>query len=102
MNRRQKYQPANGAEGERFIARYCGRCVHDADEDNPCNFLGKTMVFYEDDPEYPRKWTYCNGNPCCTAFEERDSLEVARCRGRPTAGMGCKALDAGAITPAAR
>lgn len=63
------YRPSNGTEGEMFQERYCYRCVHDANEDSPCEILTAAMVFGLEDAGYPREWLYdANGRPSCTAF----------------------------------
>jgi len=69
-----KYRPANGSEGEDFMARFCERCIHDAparrgDYDNACQILSRTLIHDVDDASYPTEWTYdWEGAPCCTAF----------------------------------
>ena len=66
----EKYRPSNGTEGEIFRTWFCDRCTKDANED--CRILDETFLYDVDDPEYPSEWQYGeDGQPKCTAFEER-------------------------------
>lgn len=71
----KKYRPSNGTEGEGFIACFCERCTKDnfPDENKPwCQILADTLAFDINDENYPKEWIWgMDGNPTCTAFEER-------------------------------
>lgn len=64
------YRPSNGTEGMGFIENWCENCVHEADEDKPCQILGRTMAFQIDDPQYPKEWVETESGPKCTAYRE--------------------------------
>ncbi len=70
----EKYRPSNGSEGDSFMAMFCERCSKDSEE-NPCDILGRSMCFSEEDPEYPTEWTYSEDGPVCTAFVDRAKVE---------------------------
>lgn len=67
------YRPANGTEGEGFVARWCGKCARDAafraDEGNSCQIVAATMAFGITDPQYPTEWIIGERGPVCTAWE---------------------------------
>jgi hypothetical protein len=59
-----------------FQERWCEQCKRDAafrqdmESDDGCQILAMTMAVDEDDPDYPKEWTFdAEGQPCCTAFE---------------------------------
>lgn len=61
------YRPANGTEGMIFESRFCDLCVRDIDQD--CDIHNRALLHDDDEPEYPREWTYDSmGYPTCTAF----------------------------------
>lgn len=67
----EKYQPSNGTEGDRFIAKFCNGCVRNWGNAT-CDILMDTMVLDKDDPEYPMAWTYdAEEKPTCTKFEKK-------------------------------
>lgn len=74
----EPYQPSNGAEGECFMEKFCFKCAKDNfDPDtgggDPCQILGNTMLFDEDDAGYPREWRQDGPEgPRCTAFEPKE------------------------------
>lgn len=71
MSEKRKYRPANGTEGMIFMENWCDWCKHNENED--CEILGKTFMYYEDDPDYPMQWIYDeNDNPICTKFLRRE------------------------------
>lgn len=71
----QPYRPANGTEGNVFMAQWCANCArdreHQVDPDNAdgCDILAATFVYERDHPKYPPEWR-CDGpsGPRCTAF----------------------------------
>ncbi|GAG36146.1 unnamed protein product [marine sediment metagenome] len=73
------YRPANGTEGEMFMAEFCYRCKHDAafqksgDGEDGCDIVFKSMAFYKTDEGYPPEWVSDDNvglvNSRCTAFE---------------------------------
>lgn len=69
------YRPSNGCEGDSFMQRWCNRCAKRDDEYAymGCDISVRAMLYYADEPEYPPEWTYEDGQPCCTAFEEREA-----------------------------
>lgn len=63
------YRPSNGTEGEMFMSRFCYRCQHDDDEEEPCPILTMTFAVGIEDADYPREWMYDQaGKPICSAF----------------------------------
>jgi hypothetical protein len=77
-----KYRPSNGTEGIGFQERYCFRCKNDDEEKGKlCDILTRTYAFDVDDPRYPEEWTYKDGKPVCTAFQDVDTPEIEpRCK----------------------
>lgn len=67
---KKKYRPANGAEGDFFMDKFCFHCRKDS-EDAQCSLLIATMVYDVDEPEYPSEWVQNEGGigGYCTAFE---------------------------------
>lgn len=67
------YRPSNGTEGEMFQDRWCANCKKDDYEKGVyCPILSASLAFDTDDPEYPKEWNHGpDGQPRCTAFEER-------------------------------
>jgi hypothetical protein len=67
------FRPANGSEGDIFLAIFCEHCTRDADRENsPCQILGNSLFLDVTDPGYPTEWQYnSNGVPVCTAFIRR-------------------------------
>lgn len=66
----EKYRPSNGSEGDMFFSRWCAHCTKDEDEN--CSLILASLMCDVDDPEYPVEWCYGeDGQPKCTAFEER-------------------------------
>jgi hypothetical protein len=66
------YRPSCGTEGMDFAEIFCDRCIKDQDEDDPCTIYTNTMVFMQNEPEYPKEWIYDEQEqPTCTAFEEK-------------------------------
>jgi hypothetical protein len=75
----ESYRPANGTEGDCFMASWCRHCARDkamregaeideCDDDEICQIIGNTQAFDTDHPEYPIEWIYKDGQPVCTAF----------------------------------
>ena len=66
-----KYRPSNGSEGDWFMAEFCDQCAKDdVDNNKLCDILTRTYAYDVDDKGYPKEWTYDEGIPVCTAFEE--------------------------------
>ena len=67
------YRPANGTEGEAFIARWCGSCERDRafreDRGDSCPIVAATLIFEIGDAEYPAAWVQDAQGPRCTAYE---------------------------------
>jgi hypothetical protein len=64
------YRPSNGSEGDWFMAGHCRRCKKDRNGD--CLIIAKAMGFDITEAEYPREWTFKDGDPTCTAFDDVD------------------------------
>ena len=64
------YRPGSGTEGMIFMDKFCHRCIHDGDFNNPCQIILKTMIFDLDDKEYPKEWVLENNQPKCIKFEK--------------------------------
>jgi hypothetical protein len=71
---KKHYRPSNGTEGMMFMERWCDRCAKSKWTDNgaDCQIIPNTMLMDSDDEGYPPEWTFDEGQPCCTAFEEKD------------------------------
>ena len=67
------YRPSNGDEGMDFHARFCERCIHDAEwreeAEGGCTILRRTLFIPVDDPDYPAEWIEDADGPRCTAFK---------------------------------
>jgi hypothetical protein len=64
----EKYRPSNGMEGEIFMEAWCYRCAK-WNTESGCPIVNATMLYREDDPEYPAEWRIGeDGQPECTAF----------------------------------
>lgn len=63
------YRPSNGTAGQSFIEAWCGCCKNDAHGD--CPIIARSMAFGVDEPEYPTEWVWKDGQPVCTAFDDR-------------------------------
>lgn len=83
MNRQLvAYRPSNGLEGELFYGHWCGRCVHDRNED--CPILAATLAYQVGDPNYPKEWVEeidlddidFNSEPRCTAFYDEETADI--------------------------
>lgn len=72
----KKYCPSNGTEGDYFMNKFCYQCIHenpDPDKKPKCDIMTATMVYYTNDPEYPKEWIYDKNNkPTCTKFVKWD------------------------------
>lgn len=80
----EKYRPSNGTEGDLFFSAYCHRCMARA----LCPLPALTMAFSPEEDEYPEEWQYgTDGQPTCTAFENKDEEEVTVERCRHTSDM---------------
>lgn len=71
---REPYQPGGGLEGAVFMARFCDLCARDAafrdGTGDSCPIVANTMVYDEDDAEYPVEWRQDGPEgPRCTAFQ---------------------------------
>ncbi len=67
--KREKYRPSGSIEGTLFIDLWCAECR--ANIGQVCPILNATHYNRHDD-EYPKEWTYDDdGQPCCTAFEQK-------------------------------
>lgn len=83
MDEATAYRPANGTEGDLFIARWCDRCARNEDG---CWILSATQLFRVTDPEYPTLWRADGpSGPRCTAFEAADPYDQPL---DPTAAVG--------------
>lgn len=72
------FRPCNGTHGDAFTSAWCGRCERDRkwreDEVDPCEILGRTLMYDIEHPDYPQEWRYeQDGNAVCTAFVEEGS-----------------------------
>ena len=65
-----KYRPANGYEGAKFLEKFCSRCKHDQNFNDPCEIIIKTMELDIDDMEYPKEWVLVNKQPTCIKFKQ--------------------------------
>jgi len=74
-----KYRPSNGTEGEYFFDSTCRGCIYD-DDDNPCNIISLSMIYSEDEPEYPSELCYTQKGPTCTAYVNENSDEAEKIR----------------------
>lgn len=68
------YRPANGTDGDMFMAVFCNRCKFRETGDDACPILIATMFANIGDPEYPKEWVVDEGDVFgktsrCTAFE---------------------------------
>lgn len=62
------YRPANGTEGEIFFECFCDRCT----KQDSCQLPSNSMLFFKGEELYPKEFQYnADGQPTCTAFEER-------------------------------
>jgi hypothetical protein len=67
----EKYRPSNGTEGDYFASSYCVHCKRSG-PDEPCMIAGAVFFYDVKDESYPTEWQYgADGQPTCTAFEER-------------------------------
>lgn len=72
------YRPSNGIEGYIFEEEFCCRCRHYKKVDTETwdcdmNILNLASLHSVDDPHYPTEWVHDeDGNPTCTAFEEKE------------------------------
>ena len=65
----EKYRPSNGTEGEIFESAYCDGC---SKSDGGCLIRFNVMMLNVDNDGYPAEWQYgTDGQPTCTAFEEK-------------------------------
>jgi hypothetical protein len=62
----KKYRPSNGTEGTMFMGNWCEQCHKELE----CQIIGLTMILDKKDEGYPAEWTYKDGQPVCTAFQE--------------------------------
>lgn len=76
------YRPSNGTEGEIFHAAACARCTKWERATDPDDWPEGCMIELRalnhdiDDPEYPKEWIIGpDGQPTCTAFDERQASE---------------------------
>lgn len=65
----ERYRPSNGTEGERFMARWCEKCVKDTPS-KPCRIIALTMSLGIDHKDYPPEWVEDDDGPRCTAFAD--------------------------------
>jgi len=62
------YRPSNESEGEMFYGSYCDSCKRAVG----CPIVCMAMAVDIDDEGYPKEWVYGDdGQPTCTAFEEK-------------------------------
>lgn len=73
------YHPSNGTEGMGFMESFCDQCLHQNPDPDPkyskpknCEIHMLTMLYYPNQPEYPKEWTYKDGKPTCTKFQKWD------------------------------
>jgi hypothetical protein len=70
------YRPANGSEGDIFMAMWCDNCSRDAGVREGgykagCIILAAALAHNIKDEGYPQEWCHNeHGQPCCTAFEQ--------------------------------
>lgn len=71
----RKYRPSNGTEGMMFMEAWCEHCAKfleaEAGAGQDCDIVTRTFWLDEKDKDYPAEWTYNEGQPCCTAFEDK-------------------------------
>jgi hypothetical protein len=65
----ERYRPANGTEGDYFIAEWCMHCQRY--RAGQCGILIKTLAYNITDPAYPGEWVQTRGEPRCTAYEPK-------------------------------
>lgn len=78
----------NGCAGDDYYNRYCAHCVHDQDEDNPCQVWGLHLLMNYDacnDKQHPLHWLIPIAesgldNEQCKMFWP---IDAARCRETP-------------------
>jgi hypothetical protein len=61
----EPYMPSNGAEGELFMFRWCGKCALDLVKSS-CEIQTTALC-----GEQPPEWIYVDEKPACTAFKKR-------------------------------
>jgi hypothetical protein len=75
----KRYRPSNGDEGMWFMDRFCDRCRRDdafqRGKGDSCPIAAATMIYEEDDPQYPKEWIEDDDGPRCTAYEPLDEAE---------------------------
>lgn len=65
------FRPSNATQGDAFLASFCEKCDKYGEIGSRCEIVVLTHAYDEDDPKYPREWTYDeDGWPTCTAFSE--------------------------------
>ena len=90
------FRPSNGTMGEIFIDGICSNCAKyrsGEDSTTQCDILMRTMLFDIDEPEYPNKWRYIDGEPTCTAFKDREEFNAERRAKRKPANRCSKTVD---------
>lgn len=66
----EKWRPANGFEGELFMARLCHRCAVGCEA---CGFVDRMYFHQKSDPQYPDEIQIGeDGQPTCTGFEQTE------------------------------
>lgn len=74
MEKTEKYQPANGMEGDLFMQAFCYVCAKH--EDGACTILNKALSFGVKEDGYPDEWVY---TPPVDGEEPRGCFDTARC-----------------------
>jgi hypothetical protein len=69
----KKYRPANGSEGDFFMAAFCEQCkkygYSDETPEKTCPILMASMAFEIEDAGYPSEWIRDDDGGKCTSFE---------------------------------
>ena len=74
MEKTEKYQPANGMEGDLFMQAFCYKCAKH--EDGSCMILNKALSFDVKEDGFPEEWVY---TPPVEGEEPRGCFDTARC-----------------------
>lgn len=77
----KKFRPSNATQGDCFMSEFCFKCAKYTDPDavSQCDVLTRSMIYDENEKQYPRQWAYDeNENPVCTSFKDRDEFNAER------------------------
>ena len=86
MSRVFQYRPSSGTEGADFEAKWCQRCLLDADfrdgDGNSCPILANALAGLR-----VAEWRYWRGDPVCTEFEPSEPGYIPYLRGNAVADL---------------